>query len=323
MGDPAGVGPEIALKAIQGSDYTTSRFIPVIIGSVAVLEACEPSCNANYTITTPANLKEKIQNTDGPVICDVPLSAATPVPGKGTINTGRESLRYVNNALDLWQAGTIDCLVTGPVNKSLIEKSGVAFTGHTGYIADYIGEKDPCMLMYSKKYRVMLVTTHIPLAHVSGEVTIEKIRHVTLTAYEAMSKLERRPANMAVCGLDPHCGDEGAIGTFDMEVTRPVIDELQDEGINISGPFAADTLFMSQNWEKYDCIVALYHDQGLIPFKVLAFDTGVNVTLGLSIIRTSVDHGTAFDIAGKGIAGHTSMAEAIDLAYSLLTGATL
>ena len=320
LGDPAGVGPEIALKTIKSLDQTSTPFIPVLIGSADVLKQYHSLYEKNNTVTIPATLDERIQDSNGPFICDIPLSADVPVPGKGNIDTGRDSLRYVNIALDLWISGVIDCMVTGPVNKSLIEKSGVVFTGHTEYIADYIGEKNPCMLMYSEKYRVILVTTHIPLSHVSGEVTAERIRQVALTANDAISKIEGRPVKIAVCGLDPHCGDEGAIGTFDMEVTRPVIEELKGHGIKISGPFAADTVFMPEKWETYDCVVALYHDQGLIPFKVLAFDRGVNVTLGLSIIRTSVDHGTAFDIAGKNIAGHSSMVEACNLAYSLLTG---
>ncbi|MFW5710005.1 MAG: 4-hydroxythreonine-4-phosphate dehydrogenase PdxA [Bacteroidota bacterium] len=320
MGDPAGVGPEIALKTFAKLKESSLPFIPVLIGSFEVLKLYNPDKLDTYTITDPENLHTQLNNTDSHVICDVPFSGELPVPGRGNENTGRESLRYVDIALDLWKRGIINCMVTGPVSKSLIERSGVPFTGHTEYIANYIGEDNPSMLMFSPKYRVLLVTTHIPVSRVKDEVTSAKIQHVIETGYHAISKIEGRPARMAICGLDPHCGDGGAIGEFDTTVTVTMVEKLKQMGMHISGPYAADTLFMPAKWEQYDCVVAMYHDQGLIPFKVLAFEDGVNVTLGLSIVRTSVDHGTAFDIAGKNLAGYSSMVKAVHLAYLLLTG---
>ncbi len=319
MGDPAGVGPEISLKTLNTLKRTTLPFIPVLIGSFEVLKLYNADAHGTYILTDPENLQTKLDDADSHIICNVPCMGDLSVPGKGSPDTGRDSLRYVNTALELWKSGTIDCIVTGPVNKSLIEKSGVPFTGHTEYIADYIGEKNPSMLMFSPEYRVILVTTHIPISHVKDEVTSEKIEYAIETGYNAVSKIEKRPARMAICGLDPHCGDEGAIGYFDTRVTATVVAKLKDMGIDISGPYAADTLFLPERWKEYDCVVAMYHDQGLIPFKALSFGRGVNVTLGLSIVRTSVDHGTAFDIAGKNIAGYSSMVEAVHLAYSLLS----
>jgi len=320
MGDPAGVGPEIALKTLAKLHESSLPFIPVLIGSLEVLKLYNDDKFGTYTITDPENLHTRLNTTDSHIICNVPYSGKLPVPGRGNVDTGRDSLRYVNTALELWKSGIIDCMVTGPVNKSLIERSGVPFTGHTEYIADYIGEDNPSMLMFSQKYRVLLVTTHIPVSRVKDEVTIEKIQRAIETGHHAISKIEGRPASMAICGLDPHCGDRGAIGEFDSRVTTPLVEKMKQMDMNISGPYAADTLFMPGKWEQYDCVVAMYHDQGLIPFKVLAFENGVNVTLGLSIVRTSVDHGTAFDIAGKNMAGYSSMFEAVHLAYLLLTG---
>jgi len=317
MGDPAGVGPEIALKTLANLKESSLPFIPVLIGSYEVLKLYKADIFGTYIITDPENLHTQLNHADSHIICNVPYSGELPVPGRGNVDTGRESLRYVNIALELWKTGIIDCMVTGPVNKSLIERSGVSFTGHTEYIADYIGEDNPSMLMFSPKYRVLLVTTHIPVSRVKDEVTSDKIQRAVETGYQAISKIEGRSANMAICGLDPHCGDGGAIGEFDTTVTTPLVEKMKQMDMNISGPYAADTLFMPGKWEQYDCVVAMYHDQGLIPFKVLAFENGVNVTLGLSIVRTSVDHGTAFDIAGKNVAGYSSMVEAIHLAYLL------
>jgi len=320
MGDPAGVGPEIALKSLAKLKESNLPFIPVLIGSFEVLKLYNDDKFGAYTITDPENLQTQLNTTGSHIICNVPYSGKLPVPGRGNVDTGRDSLRYVNTALELWKSGIIDCMVTGPVNKSLIERSGVPFTGHTEYIADYIGEDNPSMLMFSPKYRVILVTTHIPVSRVKDEVTSDKIQRVIETGHRAISKIEGRSANMAICGLDPHCGDGGAIGEFDTRVTAILVEKMKQMGMNISGPYAADTLFMPGKWEQYDCVVAMYHDQGLIPFKVLAFENGVNVTLGLSIVRTSVDHGTAFDIAGKNLAEYSSMIEAVNLAYLLLTG---
>jgi len=171
--------------------------------------------------------------------------------------------------------------------------------------------------MFSPRYRVLLTTTHIPLSEVTAAVTAEQLMRVMETGYRSMSLIDGGTVRMAVAGLDPHCGDGGAVGDFDMTVTKNAVEKARATGIPVEGPFAADTLFIPERWEKYNLVIAQYHDQGLVPFKMLSFDTGVNVTLGLSLTRTSVDHGTAFDIAGRNIAGHRSMAEAIRLARLL------
>jgi 4-hydroxythreonine-4-phosphate dehydrogenase len=176
------------------------------------------------------------------------------------------------------------------------------------------------MMMFSPRYRVLLATTHVPLASVAGLVTKERLLDVIRVGYDSIRAIDGGDVSLAVTGFDPHCGDDGAIGDFDLRITAPAIAEARASGLPVEGPFSADTLFMAEKWSRYSLVISHYHDQGLIPFKVLAFDSGVNVTLGLSIVRTSVDHGTAYDIAGRGVASYSSMVEAINLAAGLFRG---
>lgn len=310
-GDPAGIGPEVALKAIHS--IRDKSIIPVLIGRRAVFEHYYGDMFQGY---------EPLDDASGSLtgrrlLVDVPVELPLPVPGAGGPGTGRESLAYFDRALDLWKAGQIDAIVTGPVNKGNIEKTGVSFTGHTEYMAGKIGTAEPFMMMFSRRYRVMLVTMHVPVSEISGQISVSHLLKTIRTGYDSIRSIDGVGVAMAIAGFDPHCGDDGAIGTVDTEITMRAVREAQKEGIPIEGPFAADTLFIPGTWERYNLVIAHYHDQGLIPFKMLAFDEGVNVTLGLTAVRTSPDHGTAYDIAGKNIARHSSMAEAIRLAYRL------
>ncbi len=214
------------------------------------------------------------------------------------------------------EAQIIDAIVTGPVNKSLIEK-WVPFMGHTEYIAKQIHEDNPRMLMYSGKYNVMLVSTHVPVFKLKDVIDYNVLLQTIQICEKSLTRIMKKKPKIALCGLDPHCGDDGAIGNFDKDITAKAVKDAQAQGVIIEGPFSADTIFIPQRWAHYDCVIAHYHDQGLIPFKMLAFDEGVNVTVGLSVIRTSVDHGTAFDIAGKDCADYSSMKKAIELASYL------
>ncbi len=313
-GDPAGIGPEVAMKAIREID--NQDIIPVLIGRSSIYQAAYPADFSTYQIISDGFNPDTLKSGER-YFFDVPLDVPVPLPGHGNIETGRESRIYVDCAVDLWKRRSIDAITTGPVSKSLIEKSGTPFTGHTEYIAERIGEKNPLMMMYSEKYRVLLVTTHIPVSGIADAVNEEKIMHVIRTGNESIRSIDGKKPRLAIAGLDPHCGDDGAIGFFDRDVTSRAAERARLEGIDIDGPCAADTLFIPCRWEGYNLVIAQYHDQGLIPFKMLAFDSGVNVTLGLSITRTSVDHGTAFDIAGKGLAAHQSMLQAINLACVL------
>jgi 4-hydroxythreonine-4-phosphate dehydrogenase len=314
LGDPAGIGPEITLKAL--STLNDDSIIPVIIGRRAVLEKHYASLLAGCASLVSFRDREVLE-PGNIYIYDMPSEDPVPDPGKGNALTGAESLQYINRAVELWQKNLIDAVVTGPVHKGYIEESGTPFTGHTEHIAALIGETSPFMMMYSPQYRVLLATTHHPIADIPALITPERLEEVFDMAQSAMKAIDGGDVNLAVTGLDPHCGDNGAIGSFDRDVTSAAVKEAQERGINMQGPFAADTLFLPDRWKQYNCVVALYHDQGLIPFKILAFDEGVNITLGLSIVRTSVDHGTAFDIAGKNCAHYSSMVEAIRCAAML------
>ncbi|MBP9022810.1 MAG: 4-hydroxythreonine-4-phosphate dehydrogenase PdxA [Spirochaetes bacterium] len=313
LGCPAGVGGEVTLKALP---HIESGISAVLIGRKSILDSHYPSFMSELSIP--------FFNADNPT--DAPVSfynieSGFPIPelGKGNLDTASESISYIDASIELWKRGLIDAVVTAPVHKGLIEKSGLKFMGHTEYFAEKINEPDPVMMMYSEKLAVVLVTTHYKIADIPKLVTADKIESTIRTADSALRKIRGRKPKIALAGLDPHCGDNGAIGTFDTEVSARVVEKLKNE-IDVSGPYSADTLFMKSKWEQYDVAIAHYHDQGLIPFKILAFDKGVNVTLGLSLVRTSVDHGTAYDIAGKNTAGCQSMVEAVDLAALLVRG---
>jgi 4-hydroxythreonine-4-phosphate dehydrogenase len=312
-GDPAGIGPEVALQAINSSREMPG--IPLLICRKAVLEELYPHLYNDYIIISAGETVSFTEN--GKYLFPVDVDCPVPQPGKGSVETGRESLAYIDTAIDLWRNGKIDAVVTGPVSKAFIEKSGTPFMGHTEYIAEKIGNERPYMMMYSGDFRVLLASTHLALSEVTSYVTQERLYEVIERGYKSISSIDKGEVVLAVAGMDPHCGDEGAIGDFDKTVTVPAIERAKKNGISVDGPFAADTLFMEETWKKYNLVIAQYHDQGLIPFKMLAFDRGVNVTLGLAIIRTSVDHGTAYNIAGKGIAGYDSMIEAINVACLL------
>ena len=311
-GDPAGIGPEVALKAINALHEPT--IIPVLIGREAVVKKNHPDLFTGYDA---AGLPGAELLGGKKYLYDLSLDLPLPSPGKGSPETGREALACIDAGLDLWKAGAIDALVTGPVSKGLIERCGVPFTGHTEYIAGRTGGSAPWMMMFSPRYRVILVTTHLPVSEVTSRIDAGRIVEVLRAGYDSIRRIDGGEPPLAVAGLDPHCGDDGAIGTFDRDVTAPAVEAARREGIPVEGPFAADTLFLPGTWERYGLLVAHYHDQGLIPFKMLAFDEGVNVTLGLPIVRTSVDHGTAFDIAGRNAARWSSMTEAIRLARRL------
>ncbi|HQL43879.1 MAG TPA: 4-hydroxythreonine-4-phosphate dehydrogenase PdxA [Spirochaetota bacterium] len=313
IGDPAGIGPEVTLKAL--SNFSALLFVPLIICRTEVLIKHYHDLMLPWDSIALKDL-QKIHTIDKPCYVTVDFDGPVPNLSNGNELTGKESLCYIDAAIDLWKKNIVDAMVTGPVNKSLIEK-WVPFIGHTEYIAQRIHEPNPRMLMYSGRYNVLLVTTHVPVYTLSYHINYESILTTVEICNKYLKKILHKQPVLAICGLDPHCGDKGAIGAFDTDVTAKVVKDAVNNGILIEGPFSADTLFMPQRWQTYDCVIAFYHDQGLIPFKMVAFDEGVNITAGLSIVRTSVDHGTAFDIAGKNCAQFNSMKRAIELACYL------
>jgi 4-phospho-D-threonate 3-dehydrogenase / 4-phospho-D-erythronate 3-dehydrogenase len=302
VGDPCGIGPEVTLKAL--ASHRSSRKYIVISSPEVFHRDFSP---LHY------QLKEELPGTLDISFHSVGEMQSSLKPGS---ESGALSLAYIDHALDLYDKGEITALVTGPVSKEHIEGSGVPFTGHTEYLARHTGGS-PLMLMYSGELNVIPATTHVAIDRLSGLLTADLLVDVITRGYEAVRKVVGEEITVAVTGRDPHCGDGGAISTFDDSVTSLAVKRAQAEGIPVEGPFAADTLFMPEISGKYQLIITHYHDQGLIPFKMTAFDSGVNITLGIPLVRTSVDHGTAFDMAGKGTASFTSMVRAMEMAEKL------
>lgn len=312
MGDYNGIGPEIAIKAFSRLDLTEST--PVWIGSSAVFDFYRTSAHENI----PCQLVE--ENTDfkpGYVhildpFADVPV---VPEPGKLTGQAGEAAMLAIQTGAELCIRGLCHALVTAPISKEAIFKAGFNFPGHTEFLAHLTKTEHVMMMLVNDQLRVALATIHIPLKDVSGSITTELIKrqlrtlHTTLIQDSGISI-----PKIAVLGLNPHAGDGGVIGTEESKIIQPAIRNAADNGIYADGPFAADGFFGSHKYKEYDAILAMYHDQGLIPFKTLSFGKGVNFTANLSIIRTSPDHGTAYQIAGNGVADESSFLEAYNLA---------
>ncbi|MGH9374467.1 MAG: 4-hydroxythreonine-4-phosphate dehydrogenase PdxA [Vicinamibacterales bacterium] len=279
-GDPAGIGPELALKAL---DHPTVRAV------------CQP------VIYGPTSESE--------------LSAFP--RGRVSAEAGRAAYDAIVRASGDAQSGQIDAIATAPINKEAFAAAGVPWRGHTELLAHLTGAPRVAMMFYADALRVILATVHIPLGEVPRALTRERVEEVVTLAAGELPRFGYPNARIAVAGLNPHAGEHGVIGQEDDAVLRPAIEACRDRGIAVDGPFPADTIFLRAMRGEYDAVLACYHDQGLIPVKMAAFGKAVNVTLGLPIIRTSVDHGTAFDIAGRGVADPSSLIEAVRLAARL------
>lgn len=315
MGDPAGVGPEVIPRAVASGDFLGETVL-VVVGDEGIL-------------------KERAKGTDLDVVCIKGPEEAEPrgktlwviepwtpshrpVPGHPTPETGEAAYRYILYAARKVLQGEADALVTGPVSKEIIAASGRPFTGHTEFLAQLAQVEEVAMLLVGPKLRVCLLTTHIPLAEVPSKITREGILRKAVLLEKGLKELFGIPRpRIALCALNPHGGEGGKLGSEEQKVLKPAVEEARKRGLDLEGPFPSDSLFFWALEGMWDAILALYHDQGLIPFKMIHFHEGVNLTLGLPFIRTSPDHGTAFDIAGKGLADPRSMREAIRLAITL------
>ena len=280
VGDPAGIGPEIARKAAAHPD---------------ILSICEP------TLYGP--------NTD--------RELAPFVPGQLSAAAGEAAHQAIVRAVEDAMAGRIAAVVTAPINKEAFAAANIPWPGHTELLAHLTGASNVAMMFYAEQLRVILATVHIPLARVPQALTRARLEQVVLLAASELPRFGLPAARLAVCGLNPHAGEHGVIGTEEDAIVRPALASCRDRGVRVEGPFPADTIFLRAMRGEFDAVVACYHDQGLIPVKMAAFGRAVNVTLGLPIIRTSVDHGTAFDIAGRNIADPSSLIEAARLAVRL------
>jgi len=306
MGDPAGVGPEVVVKALADPDIAAlGRWI--IVGDRAVLAAAEQLTGLKLPAARIVEPRRALPYGRASV------SGAAVDPGE----PGRIEVAAIREAVRLCLAGEAAAIVTAPVNKEAINQSGEHFTGHTELIAELCGIAEPRMMLACDRLRVVHVTTHVPLREACQLDTARILRTIEL-GHDAMLRLGFREPRIAVCGLNPHAGEHGLFGDEEERCIAPAIAQAWSKGIPCEGPLPPDTVFLKALRGAYDLVVALYHDQGHIPMKLVDFEHAVNITLGLPIIRTSVDHGTAYDIAGKGVADPGSMKAAMRLAAAMV-----
>ena len=246
-----------------------------------------------------------------------PKRDGIPPLGRVSAAGGRAAIEAITGAICLALGRRVDAIVTAPISKEAIRAAGSPFPGHTEMLATFTGAKRHAMMLVGGPLRVSLATIHVPLAQVPSLITTRGVREVIELTWDAVRSFGLRRPKIAVCGLNPHAGEGGMMGDEERRIIAPVVRALAKKGIPVSGPYPADTIFFRAARGEFAAVVAMYHDQGLGPLKTLAFDTGVNLTLGLPIIRTSVDHGTAFDIAGKGIASPESLLAAVELAATM------
>jgi len=311
MGEPGGIGPEVALKAISA---TLDGFTPVLVGDLKVFEKTMDDIGLVGLTLKPVTEPEDLEPG---IIQVIDTGRAEYSVGKPTAGGGRASVEAIKKAVELARSGSVHSIATAPISKEALKLAGYAWPGHTEMLAELTGTKDFAMMLVGGSLRVLLVTIHVSYAEVPGLVTEESVLRTIRLAMRAAEMLDLNEPRIAVCGLNPHAGEAGMFGAEEREIITPAIDAAAKEGIPVSGPYPPDTVFFRAARGEFDIVVAMYHDQGLIPLKLLAFEEGVNVTVGLPIIRTSPDHGTAYEIAGRGEANPSSMIEAIRLALRL------
>jgi 4-hydroxythreonine-4-phosphate dehydrogenase len=313
-GEPAGIGPDLCL-ALAAHDLDARI---AVLADFDMLSARIRMLGGQIELVRIGGIAEAPPHRRGSLaVLHVP-AAAPVVPGKLDTANADYVLELLRRGCDACMAGKADALVTGPVQKSVIAQSGVPFTGHTEFLAERTGAPLPVMLLASDNLRVALVTTHLPLAAVPAAVTAERIeRTCEILHADLAARFRIKSPRILVLGLNPHAGEHGTLGTEERDVIEPALARLAARGLNVQGPVAGDTAFTADSLARCDAVLAMYHDQGLGPLKALAFGAVVNVTLGLPIVRTSVDHGTALALAGTGRARPDSLIAAVRLAREL------
>lgn len=315
-GDPAGIGPEVVLRALE--DRTIFEMCtPVLIGDESHLEyIAEKFVGSSYNFC-PLGSEAKegyVQVVDVANVDDENLRF-----GQESENTGRASAQYIEKSVELWREGKIDAVATAPISKNALKMAGYKYPGHTEFYAELTGTEEFAMSFFAEKLRVVLMSTHVSLRNAIDLVTTESLVKLIKFADRVLPELIGRKPKIAVAGINPHASEGGMFGDEEERFISPAIEQCVSEGIDVSGPYSPDTIFLRGFKGDFDLVVACYHDQATIAVKSLSFGSSVNVTLGLPIIRTSVDHGTAFDIAGKNEADESSMKAAIKLAAELAT----
>lgn len=318
MGDAAGIGPEIIVKLLS----EPAQWPIVVYGDAGVLQRTIALLGLQNQLTVHAShcLTDTPTQPASGKIQVINRNAALPAnlqPGQLSAQAGRGAYDYLCHAIDDAKAGLLRAIVTAPLNKAAMQMAGIDHPGHTEILAERTGTKHFAMMLANTELRVILVTIHVALAQVSPSLTVEKELETIRLAHKACQQAGVNAPRVAVAGLNPHAGENGKFGREEIDIIEPAIAQARAEGIDVSGPWPGDTIFMRARRGEFDIVVAQYHDQGLIPVKYLGVDEGVNVTVGLPFIRTSVDHGTAFDIAGKGLADAGSLKAALNMALAM------
>ncbi|MEW6162460.1 MAG: 4-hydroxythreonine-4-phosphate dehydrogenase PdxA [Nitrospirota bacterium] len=315
MGDPGGVGPEIIVKALycaEVKDYCT----PLVIGDKVVMEEALRLLNLPIKLGIIKSPEESESSVGTIGLIDMGIIEKYK-KGEPTAEGGRACVSYIRKAVELALNRQVDGIVTAPISKKALKIASFEWPGHTEMLADLTDTKDYAMMLTGGPLRIILATIHTPLKSVPALITKDRILKTLRLAKKACDMLGIKAPRIAVAGLNPHAGETGLFGDEEIKEIIPAVKEALREGIPVSGPYPPDTIFHKAYRGEIDIIVCMYHDQGLIPLKMIAFDEGVNLTVGLPIIRTSPDHGTAYDIAWKGIASPSSMIEAVKMAVIL------
>ncbi len=318
MGDPCGVGPEIIAKALADPG-TTASCIPYVLGDAAAMERALAATASPLRLEILSKEMPPAEPAAGVIylLALTDLAGADMAYGRPTAAAGDAVFRYITAAARLCLEGKAQAMATAPINKEAMNLAGHRYPGHTELLAELTGTKDFVMMLAGDRLRVTLVTIHEALADVPHLVTRERVLSTIRITHRDLQRYLTPHPRLAVLALNPHCGEGGMFGTEEERVIAPAVAAARAEGIDATGPLSADTLFHFAAQGTYDAVVCMYHDQGLIPLKLLHFDDGVNVTLGLPIIRTSVDHGTAYDLAGTGKASAASMVAAVRMAAEM------
>jgi len=315
MGDPAGIGPEICLRLLNQPDVANAC-VPIVFGDAGVLRRVAGATGIAFQ--TPV-LREWNDAIDSAHVLDLrTLDAEVVQPGRVDARCGEAAYRYVVAAIDAGLSGRVAAVSTAPLNKEALHAAGHLYPGHTEIFAERMGAKRSCMMQYSDEVTCSFVTVHVGYDEVPALLQPGRIIDVIELTADALTRIRRRKPKLLVCGLNPHAGENGLFGQREEErFIVPAIEQARALGHDVTGPVPGDTAFTPQARRRYDAVVCMYHDQGHIPVKMIAFESAVNTTLGLPVQRTSVDHGTAFDIAWKGVANPGSLFAAVRLAVRL------
>jgi len=317
MGDPAGIGPEIILKSFLKEEVKPLRLI--VIGSFEVMKTMMEQIKiSGIRLNSVSSVQEAVFDDSTLNIVDIPnVDVDKLKPGKVQAMAGNAAFEYLRKGIALALNEEIDAIATAPLNKEAMHLAGHMYPGHTEILAKFTNTRDYAMLLYDERLKVIHVTTHMSLKQAIDTLHRERIEAVIQIAHDTLRKIGYQNPRVAVAGLNPHAGEGGLFGREEIDIIGPAVENMVRKGLNVTGPVPPDTVFLKALQGTFDIVVAMYHDQGHIPLKLLGFHTGINVTAGLPIIRTSVDHGTAFGKAWKGTANESSMVQAILLAGKL------